>query len=140
MAHFSWFLHTVQGVDSLFCYENSVVPEGLLKHYPCSCEFDFALLLKISCLYLDLCLHSLFYFMIYLSVLMTVLLFWILYEWFLKSGLCLHFYRVVLAVLNSLAFLYKNLYVWWFFMKEVKIGDINSLYKMFLLLCFGLPL
>ena len=51
----------MQGVDSLFCYENFVVPDGLLKHYPCSCEFAFALLLKISHLYVDLCLHSILF-------------------------------------------------------------------------------
>lgn len=62
-----------------------------------------------SVVYMCICVCTLFCFMIYLSVLMTVLLFWILYEWFLKPGLCPHFYRVVLAVLNSFAFLYKNL-------------------------------
>ena len=58
MAHFQLIFAYNARCGFTFCYENSLVPGGLLKEYPCSYEFAFALLLKISCLYVHLCLHS----------------------------------------------------------------------------------
>ena len=65
------------------------------------------------------------------------------FEYFMNDSWNLDFAPIFTGLfwlfLTPLHFCIK-IYVWWFFMKEVKVGDINSLYKMFLLLCFGLPL
>ena len=65
------------------------------------------------------------------------------FEYFMNDSWNLDFAPIFTGLfwlfLTPLHFCIK-IYVWWFFTKEVKVGDINSLYKMFLLLCFGLPL